>query len=116
MKWGHIILEVVWFYFRLAGVLIAYHVAKILIAQNRPSLNPPFAKRIGGYLQCIAAVAIIGLVASAKMKKSHAIDVDYNRGATVFLVLLIPALFGAAKGYTTREEFPTNSRSDYGDQ
>jgi hypothetical protein len=43
--------------------------AKIFIAQNRPLLNPPFTKRIGGYLRRIAVVAIVALVASANLRE-----------------------------------------------
>jgi hypothetical protein len=59
------------------------------------------------------------LVASANSEgddeESQIVSMNYNRGATVFIVLLIPALFGATEGYRTREEFPTNSRSNYDD-
>jgi len=119
MKWGHIVVEVLWLYFKVAFVCFAYFGAKIFIAQNRPSLNPPFSKQIGGYLRCIAAVAVIGLVASGTWEgdddDAQLVSMDYNRGATVFITLLIPALIGAAVGYTTREEFPINSRSNYDD-
>jgi hypothetical protein len=120
MKWGHIIVEVLVLYFKLAGVYLAYHFAQVSIAQNRPSLNPPFAKRIRGYLWCIAVVTVIALLASANSEgddeESQIVSMNYNRGATVFIALLIPVLFGATEGYRTREKFPTNSHSDYGDQ
>ena len=119
MKWGHIISEVAVLYFKLAFVYLAYHGAKVFIAHNRPSLKPPFTKRIGGYLRCIAAIAFIAMLASANFEgeneDSHVVSVDYSRGAIVFLALLFPALIGAAEGYASREQFPTASGSNYDD-
>jgi len=119
MKWGHIIAEVFVFYIKVAFVFLAYFGSKVFIAGHRPSLNPPFVKRIGGYLRCIAVVAVIALFASASWEGEdedrHIVSTDYNRGATVFLMLLIPALFGVADGYATTEKFPKSSHSNYDD-
>ncbi len=119
MKWGHIVWEVFALYFKLAFVCLAYFGARSYIREKRPSRNPPFAKQIGGYLRCIAVIAAVALFASAHWEgedeESHIVSMDYNRGATVFLALLLPALFGAADGYATTEKFPKASHSNYDD-
>ena len=56
---GHIIVEVLALYFKLAFVFLAYFGARFYIGEKRPSRNPPFIKQIGGYLKYIAAVAIL---------------------------------------------------------
>ena len=99
------------FYLKFGAVYLTYFTAKFYIAHNRPSLNPPFIKRIGGYLRCVAVVAFIAFLTLGNWKKgegeeAQVFSVDYNRGAIVFLALLIPALFGATEGYSTRERFP----------
>ena len=119
MKWGHIFFEVFALYVKLAFVLLAYFGTRFIIAEKRPSRNPPFTKQIGGYLGCIAIVAVIAWFASASWEgedeERHVVSTDYNRGATVFLALIIPALFGVADGYATSEKFPKTSHSNYDD-
>ena len=84
----------------------AYMMCKLAILQKRSERNPPFGERIVGYLGCIAAAAVVAFIA---FFFSH---FDYNRGATVFLALLIPVLFGAADGYKTTERLPPSSAGD----
>lgn len=95
MKWGHIFFEVFALYVKLAFVCLAYFSTRFVIGEKRPSRNPPFTEQIGGYLGCIAAVAAVALFASAHWEgedeESHIVRMDYNRGATVFVALLIPA-------------------------
>jgi|GEM_PF-3590816 len=118
MKWDHIITEVFWFYLKFLFVYSAYWLPKIFIAQNRPSLNPPFTKRIGGYLRCIASVVFIAGLASnsnGEGDDAHNGFIDKNRGVTVFIVLLLPVLLGATEGFATEEKFPNSSSSSYDD-
>ena len=67
-----------------------------VIGEKSNVTNPPFTEQVGGYLGCIAAVAAVALFASAHWEgedeeESHIVRMDYNRGATVFVALLIPA-------------------------
>jgi len=113
MNWGHIAWEVLAFYFKLMFVYLAYLVSKIYIAQHRPARNPPFTKRIGGYLRCIAAVMFLTLLVFAYGDEDdhpHS-SISGNYYATICLILLIPALYGATEGFSTDEKFPV-SHSD----
>jgi hypothetical protein len=73
-------------------------------------VNPPFIKRIGRYLQCVVAVAFIAMMAASHFEgegeHEDLVSINYNRGAIVFLTLLIPVFFGAHVGYATHEQFP----------
>jgi hypothetical protein len=110
MKWGYIISEVLILYLKFLFIYLAYFFAKIFTAINRPSPTPPITKRISGYLQCVVGVAFIALVASGNFadpdEDDHLASIDYNRGAMVFIALIIPAMVGATEGFTTRERIP----------
>ena len=118
MNWGHIAWEVLAFYFKLMFVYLAYLASKIYIAQHRPARNPPFTKRIGGYLRCIAAVAFLTLFACAYGDEDddhpHS-SISGSYYATICLTLLIPAIYGATEGFSTDEKFPVSHTSSDND-
>ena len=101
---GHILGEVAIFWLKIGFVFATYQSARDLAPATRPST---FGTLIY-YAKCVGVVAIIGFFACGKYNyESEGLCVrgmDYTKGAIVFLVLLGPALFGAAEGLKAPRE------------
>ncbi len=110
MKWEYIFTSVVILYAKAFAIFIAYSASKFFTAQSRTSKNPPKNEKWKLYAICIVAVFLISLFASVVIERDDDDDAitnattDYNRGAIVFLVLIIPALIGAAEGFTSDDD------------
>ena len=93
MDWDNITFDVFFFYIKLGFVFVAYHFTKYYIVSKRTSVNPPVIERLWPYALCIIVVSFIGVIAASQSSDS--------RGARVFLILLVPVLFGAHDGFKT---------------
>jgi hypothetical protein len=102
MDWEYIIGTVVLFYLKCGFIYLAYGIAKLQTADVRTSTTPPRMERIERYAKCIGVVAIIAALASVYY---HG---DCNRGAIVFIALVIPVLLGVEQGFTCPKP-PSNS-------
>ena len=116
MRWEYIISSVVVFYLRAGCCGLAYFAAKFIVARKRSSAKPALGEKIFRYAACIAIISIIGFMAAYydgddEDDSRGPEPPNSNRGAIVFIALLIPALIGASEGFTTTD--PTLFR-DYG--
>ncbi len=117
MDLGYVFGEVVLLYVKLLGVFIAYYFTMIYTAQNRSSKKPPLREQVTRYAACTGAVFVVACCSLA----FGSADVEccaaaINRGAIVFLALIIPALLGTAAGFTRerldRDVIPSYSEYD----
>jgi hypothetical protein len=121
LKLDFILGSVLLFYLKLGAIFAAHHFAKFYTTKKRSCVNPRAREKIFRYLTCIAATALIGLFASVTIAGGeeegyYAKSVDYNRGAIVFVALLIPAALGVSSGFTAEDrEFPSGDSQSGGD-
>lgn len=116
MKWEYIIIEVIILYLKVAAVCLAYLFAKFYVAENKSSLKPSLIEKLFHYVQCAAVVAVIALVASGINVGRKEEYFDFNRGAIVFIVLILSVFVGVADGHNTSKKYSNSSRrDDYGD-
>lgn len=134
MKWEYIFSSVLIFYLKGFAVFMAYFFTKTYTAQNRSSTTPNLTERLFRYAVCVAAVIAISFLSAAgyaipadtdsghtftkadiseiKKEQEEREPIQANRGAIVFLVLIIPTLIGATEGFNTKTEHHP-SHSDY---
>jgi hypothetical protein len=110
--WGIAIL-----YVKFGIIYVSYLFSKIFVAQNRKEKSPPFYKQIGGYCYCLVGVLIVAYLSAAIYEgdgeDSHIVAVHTRTGLIRFLVLALPALFGAREGFITNEKFPPGRSDSY---
>ena len=105
LRWEYIIGEVLLFWLKCGCPWFAYAFFKGLTTQYTSSPEKVSAtNRLICYAKCVGVIAVIGLFASGIFESGgdegvNVVGVDYNRGAIVFIVLLVPALFGTAAGF-----------------
>jgi nitric oxide reductase large subunit len=97
-----IVISVILLYIKIGSILFTHFFAKSYTAKKRSSPKPPFSEKLFLYASCIVITAVIGFAASVHLH-------DRNRGAVVFIALLIPALVGVADGLTTTDKKYTSA-------
>lgn len=113
MRWGHIITEVLFFWLECGCLCRTYTYTKECATREPSSPEKVSAKK--RLIFCAKCAGIIGLIALLVSVNYHN-DIDYNRGAIVFIALLVPALVGAAEGFNAEPKpkpRPPPSDSDW---
>lgn len=114
-SWSQALWGIAIFYVKIGVVYVSYLLSKIFVVQNRKEKAPPFLKQIGGYCYCLGGVLLFAYLSAAVYEgdgeDSHIVGVHTRTGLIRFLIMAIPALYGANEGFRTDEKFPA-SRSD----
>lgn len=91
-------------------VTVAYYIAKlfVLAAIQKGVYHPPTERttafdKAGPYLACVAIVTFISFMALGIMDEMPA-KASYTYGAALFVVMLIPSLFGVSAGFEARRK------------
>jgi hypothetical protein len=104
MNWNYIFFAALRFNIAIAGGVLAYHFAKSYTANKRSSKAPRLAERLGRIGLCVFFLALFGgfcsLGTSSEEDDSPVPD-NSNRGAVVFMTLLLPVVLGSLEGFTT---------------
>ena len=107
MHFDYIFSSVAILYAKVLGICSAFYISKYYTAQHRSSTKPPMKEKLWRYGSFISIALAIGIMVSDRYKgdddNGHYVT-DYNRGAIVFIVVLIPILFGISDGFTTDDE------------
>jgi Na+/proline symporter len=111
VRWGYIIAEVIFFWLKCGCLWFAYTTAKQFATREPSSPEKVSAKkRLIFCAKCVGVIALIGFFASGNYVSNDegedvcVISMDYDKGAIVFIALLVPALFGAADGFDAPPE------------
>lgn len=106
MKWDYIFASVFVLYIKVMAIFFAYYFSKYYASQSTTSAKGSHKEKLMCYAVCISVVFVIGFLFTQKWIGSDddgRYITSYNRGAIVFLALLIPILFGVTEGFSEAE-------------